>query len=107
MISKLYKLIVIISILSISILAGCSSTPTQASTGEYIDDVVLTTKIKSGLAESNQTSVLDINVESYKGVVQLSGFVDSESEKDAAGRIAKQVIGVHEVENNIQVKGSY
>ena len=107
MITNRMQKLVILSILSICVLAGCASTRTQSSTGEYIDDSVITTKVEAGLAESKKTSLFDIEVETYKGRVQLSGFVDSETEKDAAEQIANQVAGVREVVNNIQLKGSY
>lgn len=90
--------------LSMVLLAGCAGTRTQASTGEYIDDSLVTSKVVSQLAVSDETSALDIEVETHKGVVQLSGFVDSSSEKHAAKRIAESVDGVREVENNLIVK---
>ncbi len=102
--SKFHKTPIIAWILSMVVMVGCAGTPTQTSTGEYIDDTVVTTNVKSELARSDQTSALSIGVETFKGVVQLSGFVDSSSEKKAAMRIAKHVPGVRGVENVIIVK---
>jgi osmotically-inducible protein OsmY len=84
--------------------AGCASTPTHESTGEYVDDTVLTTKVKSDLAADKVLSLFQINVESYKGVVQLSGFVDTSEQMNNAVAIARKVPGVREVKNSINVK---
>lgn len=84
--------------------AGCASTPTHESTGEYIDDTVLTTKVKADLAADKALSLFQINVESYKGVVQLSGFVDSAEHASQAVAIARKVPGVREVKDSIVVK---
>ncbi len=101
--SKLHKLSIVAWILSVALVAGCAGTKTQSSTGEYVDDSVVTSKVVSELAASEETSALDIEVETFKGVVQLSGFVGSSSEKQAANRIAKEVEGVLEVENDLIV----
>jgi len=85
-------------------LFGCASSPNQQSTGEYIDDVAITAKVKSALVEAPETQARDIQVESFKGTVQLSGFVDSAGEKERAGALARQVTGVERVENKISVK---
>jgi hyperosmotically inducible periplasmic protein len=73
----------------------------QKSAGDVIDDAGIAATIKAGLLDHKDTSAVRINVESYKGVVQLSGFVESQPEKDAAARIAKGVDGVREVHNSI------
>jgi hyperosmotically inducible periplasmic protein len=102
--SKIHTHSIIALALSTVLLAGCAGTKTQSSTGEYIDDSVVTSKVLSELAASDETSAADIEVETFRGVVQLSGFVDSRSEKQAAKRIAKTVEGVREVEDNLIVK---
>jgi osmotically-inducible protein OsmY len=83
---------------------GCASTRTTSSTGEYIDDSVVTTKVKTALLRDNNTPGSAIKVETFKGVVQLSGFVDTEAQKMRAGVVAGGVSGVREVVNNITVK---
>ncbi|HSD39073.1 MAG TPA: BON domain-containing protein [Rhodocyclaceae bacterium] len=84
---------------------GCSSTPTKEGTGEYIDDSVITTKVKSLILkdESLKTST-EISVETFKGVVQLSGFVSSQAAANKAVSIASSVGGVKSVKNDIRVK---
>ena len=84
--------------------AGCASTRTSESTGGYIDDSVITTKVKAELVEDPVTKAYQINVKTFKGVVQLSGFVNTAEEKEKAGEIARKVKGVVDVKNNINVK---
>ena len=83
---------------------ACASTSKQESTGEYIDDSVITTKVKSLLAEDDFLKSFQISVETYKGTVQLSGFVGSQKAVDKAGEIARSVKGVTSVKNNLIVK---
>jgi osmotically-inducible protein OsmY len=85
-------------------LAACASTSKQEGTGEYIDDSVITTKIKSQLAADDFLKSFQISVESRKGIVQLSGFVDSQKAVDKAGQIARGVEGVKSVRNDLIVK---
>lgn len=94
----------IIYLLLSVLMAGCAGTSVNESTGEYLDDTVVSTKVKSQLAASEKTSMLAIDVETFKGVVQLSGFVNTIAEKEAAGQIAKKVAGVLDVKNNIIIK---
>jgi osmotically-inducible protein OsmY len=84
--------------------AGCASTRTQESTGEFVDDTVLTTKVKADLAADKVLSLFQISVESYKGVVQLSGFVDNADQMIQAAAIARNVKGVREVKNSLVIK---
>jgi len=86
--------------------SACAATPTQESTGGYIDDSTITAKIKANLAQDANVSAVNINVKTYKGVVDLSGFVNSESEISEAGLVAGQVSGVTSVHNNLIVKGA-
>ena len=86
--------------------AGCAGNATQESTGEYLDDAAISTKVKSKLLVDKDASGIDIKVETFKGIVQLSGFVDSETEKERAGQIARNVDGVKRVENRISVRGT-
>ena len=84
--------------------AACASTPKQEGTGDYIDDSVITTKIKSQLAADDFLKSFQISVESRKGIAQLSGFVDSQKAVDKAGQIARGVEGVKSVRNDLIVK---
>jgi hyperosmotically inducible protein len=104
------KAIVLSSLIGISgcaiaiTLSGCASTPTHESTGEVIDDSTITAKIKATYAGDKDVSAMEVGVETYKGVVQLSGFVDNDYAKNRAGQLAKKVAGVTRVENNLIIK---
>jgi hyperosmotically inducible protein len=84
--------------------AACSSTRTQRAPGEQVDDAALLTSVKSALVADPVTEAGEINVDVNRGVVKLSGFVDSSKEKSAAGDIARKVDGVQSVQNDIAVK---
>jgi osmotically-inducible protein OsmY len=84
--------------------AACASTSKQEGAGEYVDDSVITTKVKSQLAADDFLKSFEISVETYKGIVQLSGFVGSQQAVDKAGEIARGVQGVKSVENDLNVK---
>ncbi len=86
------------------VLAGCAATPVQESTGEYLDDTAITTKVKTALLKDPVVSGLAINVETFKGVVQLSGFANSDLERERAGELASSVGGVLAVQNDVYVK---
>jgi len=88
----------------ITTFTACASTRTHESTGEYIDDSVITTQVKSQLASDDFLKSFQIGVETYQGVVQLSGFVNSQQAADKAGEIARSVKGVKSVKNNLIVK---
>jgi hyperosmotically inducible protein len=87
-----------------SFTAGCASTPTKESTGEYVDDSTITTKVKAAFVHDPVVKASEVKVETFKGVVQLSGFVNTDAEKKQAGLVAASVNGVTDVKNNIQVK---
>lgn len=84
--------------------AACAPTRTQQSGGEYFDDSVLTSKVKAELVDDPVTKARNISVETYRGVVSLSGFVDNPGEKAAAIKIARSVKGVKEVRDNLELK---
>ena len=84
---------------------GCASTPKQASTGQYIDDSVITAKVKAAVFDDAALKSAEINVETFKGTVQLSGFVDSLADINKAASIAREIKGVAAVKNDMQVKG--
>jgi len=91
-------------LMMIAALVACASTSKQEGAGEYVDDSVITTKVKSLLAADDFLKSFEIGVETYKGTVQLSGFVDSQKAIDKAGEIASGVKGVKSVKNNLNVK---
>ena len=83
---------------------GCSATATRQSTGEYIDDAAITTKVKAALVKDPTVKATEVKVDTFKGVVQLSGFVDNNEQKAQAERIAASTAGVQSVRNNITLK---
>lgn len=83
---------------------GCSSTSTRESTGEYIDSSAITAKVKSELIKDDTVRARDVEVETFRGTVQLSGFVDTEAQKERATAVARSVQGVRDVKNNLIVK---
>ena len=103
---KLLKFIsTIIPAVMLATLLGCASTAKHEGTGEYIDDAVITTKVKAEIFEEPGLKSAEINVETFKGVVQLSGFVSSQANIDKAVQVARAVKGVKSVKNDMRVKG--
>jgi hypothetical protein len=94
----------LVLLMLIATFVACDSTPKQASTGEQVDDSVITTKVKSQLAQDDFLKSFQISVETFKGDVQLSGFVDSQKAVDKAGEITRSVKGVKSVKNSLVVK---
>jgi len=86
------------------LLAGCAGTSTKQSTGAYLDDSVITTKVKTAIFNEPTLSVADIKVETNKNVVQLSGAVDSAVDMNKAVALARAVPGVTSVQNDMRVK---
>lgn len=84
---------------------GCASTAKHESTGQYVDDTVITAKVKSEIFEEPGLKSAEINVETFKGVVQLSGFVSSQASINRAVEVARNVKGVTSVKNDMRVKG--
>ena len=84
--------------------AGCASTSTREGTGEYVDDSVITTKVKASIFNEPSLKATEINVETFKGTVQLSGFLGQPGDIAKAGEIARGVKGVTAVKNDIHVK---
>jgi osmotically-inducible protein OsmY len=83
---------------------GCASTSNRESTGEYVDDTAITTKVKSAIFNEPSLKVLKINVETQKSVVQLSGFADTRADMDKATEVARAVPGVRSVNNDMRLK---
>ena len=94
----------VLVLMLIATFVACASTSQQSSTGEYVDDSVITTKVKSLLAADDFLKSFDISVETFKGTVQLSGFVSSQAAVDKAVQITRGVGGVKSVRNNLIVR---
>ena len=95
---------IIIGIAVALTLAACAATPTREGTGEYFDDTVVTSKVKAALFKDPAVSGLAVNVETFKGVVQLSGFVKTTAERDRAHVVAHETPGVKQVKNDILIR---
>lgn len=95
---------VLVSVLLLAVIPACTENTKRESTGESFDSAVLTTKIKSTFVGDSRLKANDISVETYKGVVQLSGFVDTQAEADRAVQLARTVKGVKAVNNSLIVK---
>lgn len=103
--NKYVKPFLLVGVLSSALgIVGCAETATTKSTGEYVDDAAITTKVKSELLANEHVKGMHIEVETYKGTVQLSGFADSAAEAQTAVNIAQSVRGVRAVKNDIVVK---
>ena len=83
---------------------GCASTAKQEGTGEYVDDTVITTKVKAAILNEPTLKSAEINVETFKGIVQLSGFVNNSAASLKAAEVARKVEGVKGVKNSLVVK---
>lgn len=99
---RMLKFLVCIGL--ITAFLGCAATQKQESTGQYVDDSVITTKVKAAIFNEATLKTMQINVETFKGVVQLSGFVDSAQSVKKAGEVAGSVSGVVSVKNDLLVK---
>ena len=87
-------------------LSGCAGNRHTQSTGERIDDRADSSRVRKALSADTQYKYGDVKVQTFKGVVQLSGFVNSRDQKNRAGDLARKVEGIREVQNNITVKES-
>lgn len=90
--------------LALASILGCASTPTQEGTGEYVDDTVITTKVKAAIFGEPTLKSTEIKVETFKGVVQLSGFVSSAAAENKAVELARSVKGVKSVKDDMRIK---
>ena len=88
----------------LSFLLGCAGSPTTEGTGEYVDDTVITTKVKAAIFDEPTLKSAEINVETFKGTVQLSGFVNSHADINKAVEVARSVKGVKSVKNDMRLK---
>ena len=94
------------SILAVAVasLVGCAGTSTREGTGEYVDDTVITTKVKTAIFNEPTLKSTEINVETFKGTVQLSGFVNSRADINKAVEVTRGVAGVTSVRNDMRLK---
>lgn len=94
-----------VALLALSlVMTGCASSPKHEGTGEYLDDSLVTTKVKTAVFNEPSLKSAEINVETFKGVVQLSGFVTSQANIDKAVEVASKVSGVKSVKNAMRLK---
>ena len=98
------KLSTIVIALALASVVGCAATPTRESTGEYVDDSVITTRVKKAIFDEPSLKSAEINVETYKGIVQLSGFVSSAENESKATEVARNVKGVTSVKDDMRLK---
>lgn len=98
------RIATVFSVIILASLLGCASTATQEGTGEYVDDTVITTKVKAEIFQDASLKSAEINVETFKGVVQLSGFVNSQADINKAVEVASRVKGVKSVKNDMRLK---
>jgi hyperosmotically inducible protein len=98
------RLLFVALALSFAFVTGCASTAKQQGTGEYLDDSVVTTKVKAAILNDPELKVLQINVETFKGVVQLSGFVDSKGMMAHAVEVTRGVAGVKSVKDDMRLR---
>lgn len=96
--------LILAAVMGTSLIAACSSTPSQQSTGQAIDDGVVTAKVKAKLIEDPVTKAHQINVDTFKGTVQLSGFVESDQARARALQLARGTDGVKSVKDSLQVR---
>lgn len=102
--SQLKRFSAVLLMLSLAFFVGCASTVKQEGTGEYVDDSVITTKVKAAVLNEPTLKSAEINVETFKGVVQLSGFVSSQADIGKAVEVARGVPGVKSVKNDMRLK---
>lgn len=96
--------LLLLSIGTATLLGACAGSPTQSSTGQYIDDTWITTRVKAAFVEDKGVDATNINVETYNGNVQLSGFANSTAEIERAVSEARKINGVKSVKNDIRLK---
>ena len=94
----------LLSLIAVAGTLGCASTATHESTGQYVDDTAITARVKTAIFEQPSLKSAEINVETFKGVVQLSGFVSSQENVNTAMATARSVQGVSSVKNDMRLK---
>jgi len=102
--NKFSRVSVLVAAVALTALAGCASTQKHESTGQYIDDAAITTSVKGAIFNEASLKSMEINVETFKGRVQLSGFVRSQANIDRAVQVAQGINGVSSVGNDMRLK---
>jgi osmotically-inducible protein OsmY len=102
--TRFARVSILVAAVALTALAGCASTQRQESTGQYVDDTVITTKVKAAIFNEPTLKSAEINVETFKGRVQLSGFVSNRASIDRAVAVTRAVGGVTSVTNDMRVK---
>ena len=98
------RFVALLSAIVLASLLGCAATPTREGTGEYFDDTVITTKVKAAIFNEPSLKSAQINVETFRGTVQLSGFVSSRADINKATEVARGVPGVTSVKNDMRLR---
>jgi osmotically-inducible protein OsmY len=102
--TNLKRFSAVLAALAMATALGCASTSKSEGTGEYVDDTVITTKVKAAILDEPTLKSSEINVETFKGAVQLSGFVGTQADVNRAVVVAQNVAGVKSVKNDMRVK---
>jgi osmotically-inducible protein OsmY len=98
------RFVTLLSVILLASLLGCAGTSTKEGTGEYFDDTVITSKVKAAIFDEPSLKSAQVNVETFKGTVQLSGFVNSRADINKATEVARSVPGVTSVRNDMRLK---
>ena len=101
---KSHRILGLVSAIILVVLMACAGSETSRSTGTYIDDKTISTKVEAQLAQDSVTQAIQVEVETYQGVVQLSGYVDGAKKIERAEEIARSVAGVKDVKNDLQLR---
>jgi osmotically-inducible protein OsmY len=96
--------VLVLAVAALSTVVGCASTATQESTGQYLDDTGITGRVKAAIFNDASLKSAEINVETFKGVVQLSGFVNSPADIQRAVQLVQSISGVRSVRNDMRLK---
>jgi osmotically-inducible protein OsmY len=102
--SQIKHISVLLAALAMTAIVGCASTAKQESTGQYVDDTAITTKVKAAIFNEPTLKSAEINVETFKGRVQLSGFVNSQGDINKAVAVTQAITGVTSVKNDMRLK---
>jgi osmotically-inducible protein OsmY len=102
--SQIKHISVLLAALAMTAMVGCASTATQESTGQYVDDTAITAKVKAAIFNEPTLKSAEINVETFKGRVQLSGFVNSQGDINKTVAVTQAVTGVTSVKNDMRLK---
>ena len=102
--TRFKKISAMLAAITMTAALGCASSPGREGTGEYVDDTVITTKVKAAILNEPTLKSAEINVETFKGVVQLSGFVTSQAAESKAIEVTRTVGGVKSVKNDMRLK---